>query len=238
MINFLSKTPIDTVKSVLPKHIYMTYHNKSKIPKKVFIAIKKYAPNYKIHVYDDTDCVNFINKYFGPKLVKRFNNFKCGAHKADLFRYCILYIKGGIYFDIKTELIEPVEKTFPKNKCLYTVLSINEGTIFQGIIASPARNFIFLELIKFMYRRNPGDNYLLYTADFFTKIRKRVVKRKVRVGKNEMKPGQLPIYLYKEECVDKKECKGSNKYGLCCFVRDESGKNRIKSRFNDFGIKW
>ena len=38
-----------------------------------------------------------------------FKDLKIGAHKADFFRYCILYIYGGIYIDIKI---------FPQNNIL------------------------------------------------------------------------------------------------------------------------
>ena len=39
--------------SSIPKVIVSTYHDKSKIPSKVYENIKQYAPNYKHIIYND-----------------------------------------------------------------------------------------------------------------------------------------------------------------------------------------
>ena len=80
----------------IPKYLFQTYNNINKIPPKVFQNIEKYAPDYKHFIYDDTACKIFLKKYFVPEVLKKFNKLKLGAHKADLWRYCVLYIYGGI----------------------------------------------------------------------------------------------------------------------------------------------
>ena len=87
----------------IPKVIYQTWHTK-KLPinmNKCVEKLKKHNPNYEYHLYDDNDCKDFIQKYFSDDVVAAFNKLKPGAYKADLWRYCILYINGGIYLDIK-----------------------------------------------------------------------------------------------------------------------------------------
>ena len=128
----------------IPKLIISTYYNKNKIPSKVFENIKTYAPNYKYIVYDDNEIISFLKKYYPENVLQSFHELIRGAHKADLFRYCYLYIYGGIYLDIKTKLIEPIEQTFNiPNVNFYTVLSMHKPTIYQGIIASAPKNPIF-----------------------------------------------------------------------------------------------
>ena len=100
---FFIRAPIQ-----IPKVIIQTYHNKNKIPEKVYQNIRKYSPGYQHIIFDDKECIQFLEKEYGSTLVSKFKKIKIGAHKSDLFRYCYLYKYGGIYLDIKTELIKPI----------------------------------------------------------------------------------------------------------------------------------
>ena len=46
-------------KSSIPKVIISTYHDKTKIPSKVYENINQYAPDYKHIIYDDNEVVLF-----------------------------------------------------------------------------------------------------------------------------------------------------------------------------------
>ena len=61
----------------------------------------KRTPNFTHYLYDDSDCRAFLAKYFKPLVLKAYDKLIPGAFKADLWRYCIMYIYGGIYMDIK-----------------------------------------------------------------------------------------------------------------------------------------
>jgi mannosyltransferase OCH1-like enzyme len=74
------------------KYLFQTYVNKSKIPRDIYYNIKKYAPNYKHLIYDDNDIEIFLKEHFNKNVLDTFNSLKEGAHKADLARYCLLYI--------------------------------------------------------------------------------------------------------------------------------------------------
>src|SRR5665647_135588 len=151
----------------IPKIIFQTYHDKSKIPTKVYDNIKKYAPEYKHVVYDDNEIIQFLSKNFEKKVVDKFKELT-GAHKADLFRYCVLYVYVGIYLDIKTELIGPIDKIFKdQNEIdIYSVLAIKKGTVYQGIIATHPKNDFFLSLIDYILATPVSSikaHYLIFT---------------------------------------------------------------------------
>lgn len=114
----------------IPNTIYQTYSDKNKVPSIVFENIKKYAGSYDYHFYSDDDCKNFLKTYFQPKILNKFNSMKIGAHKADLFRYCILYLYGGYYIDIKSILIKPLNKIFNKNHNFYSVIALGNRSIY------------------------------------------------------------------------------------------------------------
>ena len=100
----------------IPKVIFQCYHDKSKIPNKVYKNIQKFAPGYKHVIYDDVECKTFLELNYGKeyKYIFEYLLKRTPAHASDLWRYCMLYKYGGVYLDIKTELIEPIDTTFNK----------------------------------------------------------------------------------------------------------------------------
>jgi len=90
---------------VIPLHIYQTWHTKNLPPKmrECVNNLKRDNPEFKHHLYDDTMCRNFIKKNFDKNVLKAYDKLKPSAYKADLWRYCIMYKKGGIYMDIKLQ---------------------------------------------------------------------------------------------------------------------------------------
>jgi Glycosyltransferase sugar-binding region containing DXD motif len=145
----------------IPRVIYQTYNYKHLIPKKVDENLLKYAPEYERVIFDDSECLAFLEKHFHPYVAESFRYLK-GAHKADLFRYALLYLRGGVYLDIKTELLMPLDEIFPatrknstsNNPLTYTCICWDDtghssaSCIYQGIIATPRGNPVFLRAVQ------------------------------------------------------------------------------------------
>lgn len=110
----------DKADRVIPLHIYQTWHTKNIPPhmKKCVEQLKADNPEFTYHFYDDNDCRDFIKENFSSDVLYAFDKLKPGAYKADLWRYCVLYINGGIYLDIKYgckdgfKLIELTDKEY------------------------------------------------------------------------------------------------------------------------------
>jgi hypothetical protein len=104
----------------IPLHIYQTWNTKDLPPKMNLCVekIKKSNPEFKHHLFDDTDCRDFIKQHFDTEVLNAYDCLIPGAYRADLWRYCILYKWGGIYLDIKYEpvgnfrFIEIVDKEY------------------------------------------------------------------------------------------------------------------------------
>ena len=96
-------TPIPPTISVIPLKIYQTWYTKElpELLQKNIELLKEQNPEFTFYLFDDNDCYEFIKNYFDNSVIEAFNKIIPGAYKADLFRYCILYIYGGIYLDIK-----------------------------------------------------------------------------------------------------------------------------------------
>lgn len=61
-------------------------------------SFRKSGWEYKF--YSDDDSVAFLDAHFPPAVREAYDALIPGAFKADLFRYCVLLIYGGVYADV------------------------------------------------------------------------------------------------------------------------------------------
>lgn len=220
---------------MIPKIIHQTYHQKTKIPMKVYDNINKYASNYEHKIYDDNDCIKIIEDNFPKYYVDVFKRMKLGAHKADLFRYCILFLYGGIYLDIKTQLIEPIPEF---ETGLHVCIGLDRKHVYNGIIIAPPGHKIFINLIEYSikYYRKINNNYHMnckYMLDNINEDLKNTIESTSQ-KKYYSNKYLYPYYVYDEVnsiiCEDKKD-----RYNLCTFIIDrEDGHKVFKVRYHDF----
>ena len=101
------------IKQTIPKVVYKTGPNKRDELNieltNIFNDILENNKGFELEYYDDDDCYNFIKNNFEEDVLNSYETLIPSAYKADLFRYCVLYIKGGIYSDLSQEILEPLE---------------------------------------------------------------------------------------------------------------------------------
>ena len=204
--------------------IYMYYTNP--IPQYIFDAINQYASNYQHVIFDDKNAIQFLERYFDHRVVQRFHNIKLGAHKADLLRYCFLYVYGGIYIDIKTILIKPLDEIFINKTAFYTCISIKDS-ISNGIIASKPRNYIFLKLINNIININPDypeSDGLVFCNFLNDTILNDLLSCRKKYGLNIGRTQNY--YLFCEQChnILSSNCSKLDRYGYCCSILDKEKK--------------
>ena len=219
----------------IPKILYMTYNDLNLIPKYVKENITKYCGGYELKIYDDEMCINFLQKYYGDKAVYIFNNIGV-PHKADFWRYCILYIFGGYYFDIKTNFQKHLDEIFiNKENTWYTVISLFETSIYNGIIVTPADNSIIYDAIEFIYKNpQPLNDYLIYCTKLYDLLQENC-KHKLVIGDNIQKNNWKCI-LFKEYC-DENCGNDCDRYGRKCVIKNSNNNILLNTRYNDYPWK-
>jgi len=107
-VNSIYKPPSSPKTPIIPKKLFQTWHSKDLPPKmqENIVNIQKQNPELEYFLFDDNDCVNFIKTHFDTDVVDAYNKLIPGAYKADLWRYCIMYIHGGVYLDIKYQCMD------------------------------------------------------------------------------------------------------------------------------------
>ena len=212
---------IDT--NIIPKYIFQTWKN-NKMPigmKNNIMMLRKNNPEFEFFLYDDQMCRNFIQRHFGPNEVYAFDSLIPGAFKADLWRYCVLYIYGGIYMDIKLQtvngfkLIDLIhEECFPVD-----IMYLNKYYgIWQGFLICKPGNPILkqcIEQIIINVKRcyygestlsvtGPGLMYNViykYNLNYYNESKVKLMKINNSYQRNEVGlyyKNRLIIYFYKK----------------------------------------
>ena len=65
--------------------------------------------------YTDEECLQFITTHFPPEVREAYETILPGAYKADLFRYCVLLIHGGVYADLDVMLESNLDFAIPRD---------------------------------------------------------------------------------------------------------------------------
>ena len=149
--------------------------------------------------------------------------------------------------DVKTELIKNIDNLFNKKNYVYLVLTTSipnyngkiviKNRIYNGIIATPPNNKIFIPLIKYIIKKSKTKFVYLEFVWHFTDIIRKKMNNSIKLGLTKLK--DYNYYLYEEKCnKNKKNCNNElNKYKLCCNIYDNN-KRILKTRFNDYGKTW
>jgi FkbM family methyltransferase len=137
----------------VPKTVIQT--GKVKPEQYVIDQILRLCPGWNYKYFSDEDIIKFFIANPLPNfsnIISKFNSFKVGAHKADLFRYYYLYLNGGVYID--TDLM--IEKDIDFIIDGYDFVSLNScapsGTISNSFIATTAKNKIIRKALTYAYQ--------------------------------------------------------------------------------------
>jgi mannosyltransferase OCH1-like enzyme len=146
----------DASMSSIPKKIIQTWEHKTLHPEfqKIVDTWKLNNPTYDYYLFDNNERLEFIKTNFNSIVLDTYKSLNAGAHKADFFRYCYLYICGGVYVDIDTLcignlndfLLPTIEFIVPTD----LNISTNEGkhNLFNTFIATIPKHPILLECIN------------------------------------------------------------------------------------------
>jgi mannosyltransferase OCH1-like enzyme len=90
----------------IPLYIFQTWHQK-RIPPLIFECMenmRKQNPEFRHFIFNEIECRQFIQLYFNNQVLHAYDSLIPKAYKADLWRYCVLYIHGGVYLDAKMRM--------------------------------------------------------------------------------------------------------------------------------------
>jgi len=238
--SFLTAPLLISFKHEIPKIVYFTYDDLNNIPNSVIENIYKYCKGFEIKIFDDDMCIGFLNKYYGERAVDIFLDIKTPAHKADFWRYCILYLFGGYYFDIKTVFQIPIGQIFKDGpRIMYSVLSKVSNSIYNGILVTQPNNEILWNALLEFYKYKKIDDYHHHTKFLFKELTRYSESKILKVGENIL-TNNWKCIIFKEKCVDcaiEKCAKPKDRYNFNCVINNPDEKIYFETRYSDFPWK-
>ncbi len=87
----------------IPPNVYQSWINNrfGKSHLKQLLTFRSINPDLNFFLLNDAEVNAYMLEFWGAHdIYKIYSSAKFGAMKTDIFRYCILYERGGFYFDI------------------------------------------------------------------------------------------------------------------------------------------
>lgn len=207
-----SDSPVDscTTEQLIPKIIVQT-NEYCEIPlgmHKAMKQLRKDNPEYEYYYYDNVDRRDFIKKHFDGRVLHAYDSLVPGAFRADLFRYCFVYIRGGVYIDSGMVSIKPLRELIRSDDKLVLAEDDSHGRVCNGFLAAIPKHPLFKHAIKLIVKRVKSRYYEGSALDI--------------TGPNMM--GQVFRDLYGQDCRE-----GINHKGLR-IIRFTSSFNLTRSK--------
>ena len=135
---------------IIPKTIIQTYaHNKYQniLHYNAVQSFLELNPEYSYVFYNNDDCIQFIKDNFDESVMMAYNHLRPNAYKADLFRYCYMYIHGGCYFDNKYIPRKSLKKIIQEKDINLFCLDRFSNLMFNSVLISVPKAHYFKNII-------------------------------------------------------------------------------------------
>jgi hypothetical protein len=96
----------------IPTIIHQTFENND-LPPLMHDAVMTWVnlnPEYEYRFSNSVARRVFLKDNFEPKILMAYDTLQSGAFKADLWRYCQLYVNGGVYSDVHQVCRRPLSE--------------------------------------------------------------------------------------------------------------------------------
>lgn len=135
----------------IPRIIHQTFKG-AIVADGMWAAANSWQTNNPDHEYrfsEDEACEAFIAASFGNDVLSAYRLLAQGAFRADLWRYCALYVHGGVYADIDTECRLSLRRVIaPDDEFIVPQGQGRNLSLFNAFICATPRNPIIARVIE------------------------------------------------------------------------------------------
>jgi mannosyltransferase OCH1-like enzyme len=154
----------DSKEDIIPHYFFQIWINEENtVPsliKQSFDRIQQDNPEFECQLYNKNDCIKFLETHYNEDVQRAYHAIIPGSFKADLMRYCILYMKGGIYLDAKMKPINGFKLMDVTDKEYFTKdFESSGGGIANAFIVCKQSNPILLNAINTIVKHVDEEFY-------------------------------------------------------------------------------
>ena len=193
----------------IPRTIIQTYYTNKTANIYHYNAYHTFVdnnPEYTLLFMLDKECRQFIHTHFPLNVLQTYDTLIATAFRADLFRYCYLYVMGGCYFDNKMINRQPLRHVInPEDSLLVCSDTLPNGIfanklsettkLYNAMICVTPHESHFHDIITFIVHKVKGrstwggDLALTGPVAFYNAIHTKITETQLRFkhGINHMK---------------------------------------------------
>ena len=121
-------------------------------------------PNWRHEVLTDGGCDEYVRDRFAdrPEIVDVFTGLKDNILRADLIRYLVLLGDGGVYSDIDTESLKPIDQWIPSE--YKDVTNVAVGVEYDTFGNDPSPALLIVQLVNWTIMSKAGSPLLDLTV--------------------------------------------------------------------------
>lgn len=192
----------------IPRLIIQT-NEEDTIPEGMFLAtgtILNKNPNYDYIYFNNIRARDYIKTHYTDDVLDAYDILIPGAYKADLFRYCVLYILGGIYIDMGMISLCCLDDIIGSDDTFLSPEDNNTSGIYNAFICCEPKNPIIGEAIKLSVQNIKNRDYtnsplgitgpLLLSKAFYN-----ILSQKVVNGKDYGDGVRILTHFKPDECM-------------------------------------
>lgn len=113
-------------------------------------SFQYFLPDWQYVLSGDKENRDFVAEHF-PSFLPYYDRFEHNIMRVDAWRYCWLYVYGGMYADCDIELTQSIEELFYVDREFYACPSGNFANYYtNAIMAAKPGAKVFLDCIELM----------------------------------------------------------------------------------------
>jgi alpha 1,6-mannosyltransferase len=132
-------------------------------------SFKQLNPNHTYMFFDDKQAEEFVRQHMPPDVIQAYEIMPVPVLKADYFRYIAIYVLGGVYSDIDTKCLRPIDKWTDHHSNVGFIVGVEaEGPIWETHVARPLQlcQWTFASMPKHPILKRMIDNIAKQTDKF------------------------------------------------------------------------
>lgn len=157
------EAPINHMNNI-PYILHQTWKNDNDGPFSNYVTSwKRVMPSLNRKFYADNDIDESVAQIV-PHMFDEYMKFGFFIEKVDFFRYAILWKYGGIYADMDTECLLPIDELL-KDKVIFPIYeSAGRILVSQALMLSPPGQEIWHDIMEYIINNYSNEKYVPYNT--------------------------------------------------------------------------
>jgi hypothetical protein len=147
---------------MIPCVLWQTYKTKFP-PQKSLESIHSWLKNNPLmqwYYMNDEKCDQLIKNNFTKNFYDMYSLLPFGVMKADVWRVAVIYVYGGIYSDLDTKCLKPVESWLLPDKDLIVYVETPNGAICNYTFAAVPKHPALLTVLNMFMELYSSPSFL------------------------------------------------------------------------------